>query len=78
MHFFWYFFDYPCHLEKNLTHHKIRFIPIEIFNELWLSFPENSPSYMTETRWVSRFKDGTEYLQDFQRPERPITVSSVN
>ena len=55
-----------------LIRHKVILIPTEIFNELRLCFTDNSSSYMTVTRWVSQFKDGTENLQDFQRPGRPI------
>jgi transposase len=34
---------------------------------------------VTVTRWISRFKEGIEDLQDFQRPGRPITaVTSQN
>ena len=56
-----------------LIRHKTGLRPIEFFNELRLASPDNSPSYLTVTGWISRFKEGIEDLQDFQRPGRSIT-----
>ena len=67
-------------MEKNefrayiLIRHKIGLTPIEIFNELQLAYADNSPSYVTVTRWITRFKGGTEDLQDLERSGRPITA----
>ena len=36
-----------------LIRHKIGITAVEIFNELRLAAPENSPSYVTVTRWIS-------------------------
>ena len=43
-----------------LIRHKIGFTAIEIFNELRLFTPENSPSYVTVYGLMSRFAEGTE------------------
>jgi transposase len=67
-------------MEKNefrayiLIRHKIGLTPIEIFNELQLAYADNSPSYVTVTRWITRFKGGTEDLQDLERSGIPITA----
>ncbi len=62
-----------------LIRHKIGITTIEIFSELLLAFPENSPSFVTVTRWISRFNDGNEELVDLQHPGRSITaITSPN
>ncbi len=62
-----------------LVRHKMGKTPIEIYEELRLAYSDAAPSYMTVTRWILRFKEGTDDLKDFDRPGRPITaVTSAN
>ena len=50
--------------------------PTDIFNDLKLAFKEDAPSYMTVCRWVTRFKEGREDLEDEERLGRPITATT--
>ena len=49
--------------------------PIRIHDDLVKIHGENALSYMTVTRWVQRFKDGQESLEDDHRSGRPVTES---
>jgi transposase len=72
-------------MEKNLyrgyilTRYKLGLSSIDIFKELELAYLDRAPSYMTVCRWVNRFKDGSESLEDEERIGRPITaVTTAN
>lgn len=69
-------------MEKNvyrayiLVRQKMGKPPMEIFNDLKLAYQEDAPSYMTVCRWVTRFKDGSDDIEDEERPGRPITATT--
>ena len=59
-----------------LVRHKMGKPPTDIFNDLKLAYKEDAPSYMTVCRWVTRFKEGREDLEDEERLWRPITATT--
>ena len=72
-------------MEKNiyrsyiLVRNKIGLTPIQIYNELVLAYSDSAPSFPTVCRWISRFNEGSEDIEDKDRPGRPITaVTSTN
>jgi len=57
-----------------LVRYKIGIAPIQIYNELVLAYSDSAPSYPTVCRWISRFKEGSDDIEDNDRPGRPITA----
>jgi len=50
---------------------------IETTNDLKSAYGDAAPTYMTVTRWMNRFRDGSEDLNDLSRPGQPITETTM-
>lgn len=59
-----------------LIRHKLNKMPHEIHMELISSLGVGAPSKRTVARWVERFKNGNESVEDFHRIGRPITETN--
>lgn len=55
---------------------KLGFNPTSIHADLVEVFGDQAPSYATVTRWVVKFSEGRDDLEDEDRIGRPITVST--
>lgn len=60
-----------------LIRHKLNIKPYVIHSELLASIGDTAPSKRTVERWVERFKNENECLQDIQRFGRPITETNT-
>ena len=56
--------------------HKLGFDATSIHTDFATVLGNQAPSYRTVARWVSKFKDGLEDLEDEPRPGRPITAQT--
>lgn len=61
-----------------LTRYKLGLNAKEIFIELKTAYGDTSPSYVTVTRWINRFKSGAEDLEDEKKSGRPITETNTS
>jgi [histone H3]-lysine36 N-dimethyltransferase SETMAR len=59
-----------------LVRHKLGINATTIFQELKSSYGDSSPSYVTVCRWIWRFDEGLEDLEDNPRAGRPITATT--
>ena len=56
---------------------KLGFDPTSIHADFTSVLGDQAPSYSTVTRWVARFKEGREHLEDNERVSLPRTATSL-
>ena len=55
---------------------KQRKLNAEMYMEMLSAFGDETPSKITISRWMEKFKDGCEDIADAPRAERPLTTTA--